>query len=411
MRKHLQNIDLALILLAAAWVLWGCSVDYQRRPITHVRLPAPSSTHSLRLIYYVATTGSDTNPGTEAQPFLTVSRGVSVLTPGDTLYILGGTYAESLLDNIPAGISWNAPVTIAAAPGHTVILKPNSVAGWVLHFQGPQQYIIIDGLVLDATNVVYDAVKITEGGGAGSAHHIRLIRCEVKNAPGQGILVTQFADLNEFIDLNVYDNGSSRYDHGFYISTSNNLVEGSTIHHNTGYGVHVYNSNEGRANHNTVRNNKIFDNGYVGGDSAGIILGSGDSNSAYNNLVWHNRAGIQIAYSNPSNTTVYNNTVYANFTYGIYIHGDSSGTIIRNNLLNANGHPEIQNNGVGSVLDHNLAGTDPKFVNAATGDFHLQPGSPAIDGGIMLDTVTTDIEGTLRPQGGGHDLGAYEMVQ
>jgi parallel beta-helix repeat protein len=188
------------------------------------------------------------------------------------------------------------------------------------------------------------------------------------------------------------------------------VVEKSTIHHNTGYGVHVYNGYAGqRADNNIVRNNQIFDNGYTG-YSAGIILGSGDGNTAYNNLVWNNEAGIQIAYSNPSNTAVYNNTVYANSTYGIYVHGDSSNAIIKNNLFYANGRPEIQNNGVGTVLDHNLTGTDPKFVNAAAWDFHLQLGSPAIDAGIAVSLVTTDIVGTPRPQGGGVDIGAFEFA-
>jgi hypothetical protein len=362
--------------------------------------------------YYVATNGNDANPGTETQPFRTIAHGVSGLTPGDTLYVTSGTYAEALMDNIPSGTSWSAPVTVAAAPGHTVTIKPNSGPGyvWVLHFQGPQQYIVIDGLILDGTNATEDTVKITSGGGQGPAHHIRLIRCEVMNSPGQGILVTQFADSNEFIDLNVHDNGINGYHHGLYISTSNNLVEGSTIHHNSGYGVHIYTGDLNvRANNNIVRNNNIFGNGYVEG-GAGIILSSGDGNTAYNNLLWNNEYGIKVAYENPSNTMVYNNTIYANSGDGIAISTDSTTTVIQNNVIYANGWSDIHNNGVGSILDHNLVGTDPRFVNAAAGDFHLQSGSPAIDAGVMLSAVTTDIMDTPRPQGAAHDIGAFEWV-
>ena len=32
--------------------------------------------------YYVATTGSDANPGTQAQPFLTIARGIAVAAGG-----------------------------------------------------------------------------------------------------------------------------------------------------------------------------------------------------------------------------------------------------------------------------------------------------------------------------------------
>lgn len=43
--------------------------------------------------YYVATTGSDTNPGTQSQPFLTIQKAVDqVSQPGDTVLVLPGEY-------------------------------------------------------------------------------------------------------------------------------------------------------------------------------------------------------------------------------------------------------------------------------------------------------------------------------
>lgn len=42
---------------------------------------------------YVATEGSDTNPGTFDQPFGTITKAISVAVPGDTIYVRGGTYA------------------------------------------------------------------------------------------------------------------------------------------------------------------------------------------------------------------------------------------------------------------------------------------------------------------------------
>lgn len=44
--------------------------------------------------YYVAKTGLDTNPGTEAQPFLTVQKGMNTAVAGDTVLVGAGTYAE-----------------------------------------------------------------------------------------------------------------------------------------------------------------------------------------------------------------------------------------------------------------------------------------------------------------------------
>ena len=50
--------------------------------------------------YYVATNGSDSNPGTQSQPFQTVQKGLSVLQAGDTLYLRGGTYAATMTTTV-----------------------------------------------------------------------------------------------------------------------------------------------------------------------------------------------------------------------------------------------------------------------------------------------------------------------
>ena len=45
-------------------------------------------------IYYVAIAGSDSNSGGQSSPFRTVKKGISILKPGDTLYIRAGNYGE-----------------------------------------------------------------------------------------------------------------------------------------------------------------------------------------------------------------------------------------------------------------------------------------------------------------------------
>jgi hypothetical protein len=51
----------------------------------------------------------------------------------------------------------------------------------------------------------------------------------------------------------------------------------------------------------------------------------------------------------------------------------------------------------------NLTG-DPGFVSPS--DFHLAPGSKAIDAADLLSTEPTDLDG--RPRTGRRDIGAYE---
>jgi hypothetical protein len=48
------------------------------------------------------------------------------------------------------------------------------------------------------------------------------------------------------------------------------------------------------------------------------------------------------------------------------------------------------------------------FRNVVASDYHLSATSPAIDNGMPVTDVTTDIEGNPRPQGSGWDIGAYE---
>jgi hypothetical protein len=44
-----------------------------------------------------------------------------------------------------------------------------------------------------------------------------------------------------------------------------------------------------------------------------------------------------------------------------------------------------------------------------TADYHLNPGSPAIDAGLTLPWLAVDLAGNPRPLGAGYDIGAFEM--
>jgi len=355
--------------------------------------------------YYVATTGSDGNPGTLTAPFRTLGQGVSVLRPGDTLYVRAGTYtASSQLQSIPSGSSWAVPVTIAAYPGETPVLVAES--DWqVIWLDTGTSYIVIDGFMMDATGG-WDGIKIEK-----DTHHIRIQNSEIKYAPCNGILVS--GNEHEFINVKVHENGMScpggelGLHHGIYAGTQRTLIERSEFYRNGGWGVHVYHT-FGGVDGNIVRNNRIYDNGQSG-RGPGMILSSGNGNIAYNNILWGNRrGGIQIDYG-VTNAQVYNNTVYGNDGFGgVYIGQYSSGADVRNNIVHNNSGGVLTDDGVNTTLSNNLT-TNPHVINAVAGDFRLQADSPAIDAGLVLPAVPTDIEGISRPQGSGYDLGAYEF--
>ena len=355
--------------------------------------------------FFVATNGSDSNPGTEALPFKTIGKGASALTPGTTVLIKGGTYSESLISYltiIRSGTSWAAPVTISAYPGARVVMRPASAPN-VIDLNSPGlKYLILDGLVLDAVNTVNDPSNLGNGIyiGAG-ASFIRVKNTEILNAPGQGILTVGGVQGNEFLNLVIHDNGRVRQlTHGMYLDSSNNLVEGCAIYNNAAYQVQVYGSH--KPSNNVVRRNRIFNNTRLG-NGGGIDISSGSANAVYNNAIWgHVDQAINVAWG-PSGTLILNNTI-AN-QYGIYINTDSSGTVVRNNIVYGSNPPAIDNRGVGTAMSNNLL-SDPMFVDRNGADFHLRPGSPAIDAGVSVPEVTNDLDGTPRPLP--FDIGAYE---
>jgi hypothetical protein len=367
--------------------------------------------------FYVSTTGSDSNPGTQLQPFRTINHGARGLQPGDTLYVMGGTYAESIEDSIPGGTSWSAPVTVAAYSAQTVTLQPPSSAGFVAHFTSSQShYIVLSGLILDGRNVGNNTVKITYGG-SGVASNIRIQNSEIRNARYTGILVTgapgAWANSNQFINDVVDNNGTTYLDHGIYIETNNNLVQGCTFYNNTGEGVQIYDGDTltGSASYNVVSNSIFHNNSTSSPWDAGIGIYTGVGNLAFNNLVWSNPTGIAVDY-NATNSLIYNNTVYANTHDGgitVGLNANAIGTVIRNNIVYQNS-TGIVDSGSGTIADHNTANsTNPMFVNAVASNFHLQSGSPAINAGMTLAQVPNDFDGVARPAGA-YTIGAYQYA-
>ena len=47
---------------------------------------------ALATTYYVATDGSDSDPGTESQPWATLQHAVDTIAAGDTIIVKSGTY-------------------------------------------------------------------------------------------------------------------------------------------------------------------------------------------------------------------------------------------------------------------------------------------------------------------------------
>lgn len=380
--------------------------------------------------YFVAASnGNDENSGMKESPFFTIEKGVSILLPGDILYVKGGTYQRTnYIWKPPSGISWENPITIKAYQNEKVIIKP--LPGYsVFEFKPGSQYIIMDGFTIDGQDG-YDGIRSGE-----ESHHIRILNSEVKNNPQQGIITGKNSEYFEFINLKVHDNGTTDFDHGFYLSTSKHLIKDCLIYRNSGWGVHIYSGSGNRPSYNKILNNKIYDNGRVGPRGRGIGIYSGTENAAINNLIWGNLGGIHVD-SNASNAKIYNNTIYSANGYGILlgksstgsnvwnnivtlstsagilIEGSSKNSNIKNNLIYGNGSgQDLVNQSTTAIFSDNLVGNkyNPKFQDPAEFNFHLQSTSPASESGLVISDVTVDFDYNLRPTNTSFDIGAFQI--
>ena len=375
--------------------------------------------------YYVAKSGSDSNSCAQARslsaPKRTIGSAILCLSAGATLQIRGGTYDERIDRNIsvPNGISWSNPVTIMAYPGEKVTLFPTQQSDVpVIEFipAAVNRYIIFDGLTLDGTNVLAGYVVYL----GAATDHIRFTNVEIKNGGASQIgngtgNVSNGAGVSgtghEFVNCNVHDNGrdpgnaSGASAYGFYVgSGSDHLIERCKVYNNGGYGIHVY----GHPSRVTIRYSEIYANSQDSTmTTAGIIVSSGDGHKVYGNIVRNDRRGGIQVYNGCTNCLIYNNTVYGN-AWGISVSQATTGVILRNNIVYLNSGGNIMNDGgQGAIISNNLI-SDPGFIDAGTGDFHLRSGSPGIDAGVALTEVAYDMDGTPRPQGGQYDIGAYE---
>jgi parallel beta-helix repeat protein len=319
-----------------------------------------------------------------------INSAVQGLSAGETLLLKAGNYGG--FSSPPSG------VTIAGDPADgplKAVLSGGSGSGNFIDIASGDS-ITLDNLVIDGSGVGSAALKIT-----GSATNITISNCEIMHGATQGILAANSG--HRFSGLKVHDNGgvADNLDHGIYLQGTDMVVENSEFYNNTfGFGIHVYNG-AGESSRITLRGNRVHDNKWA------IVMGSGDDNIAYNNLIWNNGQGIQIG-NGGNNTQAYNNTIVNNSrgSGGGYCVSDvNSATVIRNNICWGNPTNTIQG-GDSAVVSNNLT-DDPLFVDAGSGDYRLKEGSPAIKAGVDLSSLfTTDITGGTRPTGP-FDLGAY----
>lgn len=350
---------------------------------------------------YVATTGSDSNPGTQTRPFKTILKASSVAKPGTTVHVAPGTY--------PGGFSTSKSGTASARIiyqsdvkwGAKIVPAANNRSSRAWGNSG--KYIDIVGFDVDGSKYQSGTkwrIGITSNGDnsvirGNRVHHIAQGWDQCTAGVGGAAISTGSTFFGAKVDVigNVVHDAGPKY-----VSETNKCL----------YIQGIYFQTSG-----SVKNNVVYNIGYAGiGLSHDVYNADIANNTSVNNAtgIHMNGAGFYrnpykvIDYMNISNNVLVGNGRYAIRTVG----GLGTHNTYTNNLS--------YNNTMGNVSVRNATPTgtiiaNPQFVNPTAYDFRLKSTSPAIDKGLSTYAPPTDILGVARPQGLRDDLGAYEFVQ
>ena len=340
--------------------------------------------------YYVSTQGSDSNPGTSAQPFRTITRAYSLAAPGVNIIVMPGTYTDYQT-------GWGLHLGASGTASSPIVLRSQVPGGAIIDGQNASDRNV--GIYIDGNYNVVDGFEIKNGPRGGLtiwSNGNRILNCVIHHNGNvaststsgmDGIYSDADTTDNIYTGNYIHHNGrtGSTLDHGLYVCGRNELVNNNIVVANSCNGIQV-------AGYTTVSNLKIYNNVFAYNGGNGIIL-------------WQTLSGVDI-----KNNVLYNNTRYAINSYNA--HG--SGVTVNNNLSFGNGVGQFNFTAGASDYAVTMSGTlnvDPKFVNgtAASFDAHLTETSPARLAGINLSsTFATDISGALRPSSGAWDLGVYQ---
>lgn len=344
---------------------------------------------------YVQKTGSsDANACTLAAPCLTITEGLNKAQASEILYIRAGTYVEGGMGINDFGL------TVRNFPGDTVIVRPYNIisqdSGSPI-FNVNNANVTIEGLIIDGGDggtTKWWAYLVQ----ADNENNLTLRNNEIKWSHRSCILTSGTGHLYE--GNNIHDCGIDiDLDHSIYYSGSNTIMKNNRVANGEAYNMQCY----------STCSNVTLDGNTWTGSRLGMSFNNGSGNIFKNNIMYDDAVGFSdtgLRCLNDSGLKVWNNTFW---NTNIQFRSDCSGSLEFRNNIRANGS-EFSDE-TGTVVSSNNLTSDPGFVNPAGQNFHLSSGATAaINTGITIGSVTTDFEGTTRPQGAGYDIGADEFT-
>ena len=144
--------------------------------------------------------------------------------------------------------------------------------------------------------------------------------------------------------------------------------------------------------------NSVFANNTLNTNSSGLIFSNFAGTINLNNVTLaHNNNDEAIFYTLGSGAINFDGGIIWGNTATSLLHSNNQGNVVVENSV-------IQYDTFGMV---NTIQADPLFANPASGNFHIQGDSPAVD--HFVGTLDSDFENDTRPQGAMDDAGADEF--
>ncbi len=370
--------------------------------------------------YYVSTTGLDSNTCTSAElPCLTIGAAITKAAAGDTVNVAGGTYAERVTVGKSLTImgSGAGRTTIDGSRGGTVVT-------------------VSTGAVVSIAEVaITGGLASPDGGGIKNSGTLTLTNVIVSdNAAPDGNGGGIYSNLGTLTITNSTVSGNAAYGGGgIYNNRGSFTLSNSTISGNAaGYGGGIYNDNNGTL---TVANATFTFNTASTSNAGGGIRNSGAltvANATFSGNAAPNGGGgiynsktLTVTNSTLSSSPILsdNDSGAATTTLTNTLVAGSSGGNCSGSMVNGGYNLDDGTTCAFGETNHSQSNTNPLLDPAGPQDnggptqtIALLPGSPATDAGDATVCALTgagkvnnvDQRGTVRPQGAGCDVGAYE---
>ena len=376
--------------------------------------------------YYVATTGSNSNNGTDVlTPFLTIDKCARLLTAGDACYVRGGTYTESGGVRILASGTASAPIVLANYPGELPVIDfPAQVSSnriLIEHANATTAptaigYITVEGFEIKNG---WEGIKFT------NLHNSTIRRNKIHDGYASGIFGAG-GHHNVFERNVIYHQGNwvgcangtqaCNQQHGMYMHGDSYTVKNNIVYDNIGIGIQHNGSSTSlytTARHPSVefsggKNWIIVDNTCAyQANAAGItIWGDGTNARIENNVLYENRVsgpsssaqGVFFTGNGGTNVTIRDNHCYASGSGGLACIGgtkDSNGV-------------QVAVEGVNYTQSGNVENVSaPAFVNGgsnalpASPDFRLTAAAP-LNMALANEFPNNGVVGAFKPSGAPH---------